>query len=106
MPALKQSRFAASQIGCHFFCVTHGKDMPVRWAVIRWARLFLTHADVAPAINQTGGRETAGSAPRFSKTCIVAESFTPSDRTRLAREAHRDAYDRETTSQTSAEGLA
>jgi hypothetical protein len=28
--------------------------------------LFLTHADVAPAINQTGDREAAGSALRFS----------------------------------------
>src|SRR6266403_5390295 len=96
MPALKQSRFARNQIGSHFFCATHGQGKPVRLAVIRWVRLFLTHADVAPATNQTGGRETAGSAPRFSKRCIVAESFTPSERTRVVREAHRGAYDRET----------
>jgi nitroimidazol reductase NimA-like FMN-containing flavoprotein (pyridoxamine 5'-phosphate oxidase superfamily) len=79
--------------------------MPVRRAMIRWARLFLTHADVAPAINQTGGRETVGSAPRFSKRCIVAESFTPTERTRVVREAHRGAYDRETIYKILDEGL-
>src|SRR5258708_4491791 len=105
MPALKQSRFARNQIGSHFFCATHGQGKPVRRAVIRWTRLFLTHADVAPATNQTGGRETAGSAPRFSKRCILAESFTPSERTRVVREAHRGAYDRETIYRILDEGL-
>ncbi|MGH9676943.1 MAG: pyridoxamine 5'-phosphate oxidase family protein, partial [Candidatus Acidiferrum sp.] len=47
---------------------------------------FPTHAALAPAIN---------SAPSFSMRCIVPESFTPTERTRVVREPHRGAYDRE-----------
>jgi len=43
-----------------------------------------------------GDREAVGSAPRFSKRCTVPESFTPTERTRVIREPHRGAYDRET----------
>src|SRR6202140_3429598 len=32
----------------------------------------------------------------FLKGCIVTESFTPTERTRVVREPHRGAYDRET----------
>jgi uncharacterized protein len=38
----------------------------------------------------------AGSAPRFSMRCTVSESLPPSERTRVVRESHRGAYDRET----------
>jgi nitroimidazol reductase NimA-like FMN-containing flavoprotein (pyridoxamine 5'-phosphate oxidase superfamily) len=43
-----------------------------------------------------GDREAVDSAPRISKRCVVPESFTPSERTRVVREPHRGAYDRET----------
>jgi uncharacterized protein len=43
-----------------------------------------------------GDREAVDSAPRFSMRCIVPESFTPTERTRVVREPHRGAYDRET----------
>jgi hypothetical protein len=43
-----------------------------------------------------GGREAAGSAPCFSMRCAVPETILPTDRTRVVREAHRGAYDRET----------
>jgi nitroimidazol reductase NimA-like FMN-containing flavoprotein (pyridoxamine 5'-phosphate oxidase superfamily) len=42
------------------------------------------------------GREAAGSAPRFSMRCIVPEAIPPTERTRVVRESHRGAYDRET----------
>jgi uncharacterized protein len=45
------------------------------------------HAALAPAIN---------SAPRFSMRCFVPETFPPTERTRVVRESHRGAYDRET----------
>src|SRR6266478_5369463 len=48
--------------------------------------LFLTHAATAPAIN---------SAPRFTQRCLVPESFTPTERTRVVREPHRGVYDRQ-----------
>src|ERR1700719_3292309 len=32
----------------------------------------------------------------FLKRCIVPESFSPTERTRVVREPHRGAYDRET----------
>jgi nitroimidazol reductase NimA-like FMN-containing flavoprotein (pyridoxamine 5'-phosphate oxidase superfamily) len=57
--------------------------------------LFLTHADLAPAINQMSGREAASSAPSFSMRCIVPESTPPTERTRVVRESQRGAYDRE-----------
>ena len=49
--------------------------------------LFLTHAALAPAIN---------SAPGISMRCIVPESFSPTERTRVVREPQRGSYDRET----------
>jgi len=42
------------------------------------------------------GREAAGSAPRFSMRCLVPESFSPTERTRVVREPHRGHYDRDT----------
>jgi len=47
---------------------------------------FLTHADVAPAIN---------SAPRYSMRCIVPDTLPPTERTRVVREPQRGVYDRE-----------
>ncbi len=46
--------------------------------------------------NQMSSRKAAGSAPRFSMRCLVSEPITPTERTRLVREPHRGAYDRET----------
>ena len=43
-----------------------------------------------------GGREAAGSAPCFSMRCLVPEAIPPTERTRVVREPHRGAYDRET----------
>ena len=43
-----------------------------------------------------GSREAAGSAPCFSMRCIVSETTPPTERTRVVRESHRGAYDRET----------
>jgi nitroimidazol reductase NimA-like FMN-containing flavoprotein (pyridoxamine 5'-phosphate oxidase superfamily) len=43
-----------------------------------------------------GGREAASSAPCFSMRCAVPETIPPTERTRVVREAHRGAYDRET----------
>jgi nitroimidazol reductase NimA-like FMN-containing flavoprotein (pyridoxamine 5'-phosphate oxidase superfamily) len=43
-----------------------------------------------------GGRKAAGSAPCFSMRCFVPETIPPTERTRVVREAHRGAYDRET----------
>jgi nitroimidazol reductase NimA-like FMN-containing flavoprotein (pyridoxamine 5'-phosphate oxidase superfamily) len=42
------------------------------------------------------GHEPAGFAPRFSTRCIVPEAIPPTERTRVVRESHRGAYDRET----------
>src|SRR3989441_9967416 len=64
--------------------------------VIRCLRLFLTHAALAPATNQMSSRKAAGSAPCFSMRCFVPETIPPTERTRVVREAHRGAYDRET----------
>jgi nitroimidazol reductase NimA-like FMN-containing flavoprotein (pyridoxamine 5'-phosphate oxidase superfamily) len=64
--------------------------------VIAYLKLFLTHAALAPAINQMGGREAASLAPCFSMRCVVPEIIPPTERTRVVREAHRGAYDRET----------
>jgi uncharacterized protein len=41
------------------------------------------------------GHGPAGFAPRFSMRCIVPEIMPPTERTRVVREAHRGAYDRE-----------
>src|SRR5215470_7393608 len=41
-------------------------------------------------------RVSVGSAPRFSMRCIVSEATSPTERTRVVREPHRGAYDRET----------
>src|ERR1700720_3059265 len=49
-------------------------------------QLFLTHAASA-------GYQLRAT---FLKRCIVTESFTPTERTRVVREPHRGAYDRET----------
>jgi uncharacterized protein len=65
-------------------------------AVIAYLQLFLTHAALAPATNQMGGREAASFAPCFSMRCFVPETIPPTERTRVVREAHRGAYDRET----------
>src|SRR5438132_4288963 len=45
-----------------------------------------------------GGREAAGSAPCFygEKRGAVPETTPPTERTRVVRESHRGAYDRET----------
>jgi uncharacterized protein len=42
-----------------------------------------------------GSREAAGSAPCFSMRCVVPETIPPTERTRVVRESHRGAYDRE-----------
>jgi uncharacterized protein len=42
------------------------------------------------------GHQTVGFAPRFSMRCIVPETIPPTERTRVVRESHRGAYDRET----------
>src|SRR6266849_208793 len=68
----------------------------VRQGVIAYLKLFLTHAALAPAINQMGSRNAAGPAPCFSMRCFVPETIPPAERTRVVREAHRGAYDRET----------
>ncbi len=43
-----------------------------------------------------GGRKAASPAPCFSMRCFVPETISPTERTRVLREAHRGAYDRET----------
>src|SRR6266850_2235922 len=63
--------------------------------VVAYLKLFLTHAALAPATNQMGGREAAGSAPCFSMRCFVPEAIPPTERTRVVRESHRGIYDRE-----------
>src|SRR5436309_451753 len=63
--------------------------------MIGYLKLFLTHAALAPAINQMGGRKAADSAPCFSMRCFVPEAIPPTERTRVVRESHRGAYDRE-----------
>src|SRR3989441_1066260 len=64
--------------------------------VIRCLRLFLTHAALAPATNQMSSRDAAGSAPCFFMRYFVPETIPPTERTRVVRESHRGAYDRET----------
>src|SRR5260370_30765424 len=64
--------------------------------VIRYLRLFLTHAALAPAINQMSDHQPVGSAPCFSITCFVPDTIPPTERTRVVREAHLSAYDRQT----------
>ncbi len=79
--------------------------MKPRAVVLAFKRLFHTHAVLVPAKNQMSGHEPAGSAPRFSKRCIVSEAFTPTERTRVAREPQRGVYDRETIYKILDEGL-
>jgi uncharacterized protein len=67
--------------------------------------LFLTHAALAPAKNQMSGPMQAGFAPRFSMRCIVPEMTSPTERTRVVRESHRGAYDRETIDKILDEGF-
>jgi uncharacterized protein len=43
-----------------------------------------------------GDRVAVDSAPCFSMRCIVPETTPPTERTRVVRESHRGAYDRET----------
>src|SRR5437879_104566 len=52
-----------------------------------------------------GDREAASSAPCFSMRCDVPESISPTERTRVVREAHRGAYDRETVDKILDEGF-
>ena len=73
--------------------------------VIAYLKLSLTHAALAPAINQMSGHQPAGFAPRFSMRCIVPETIPPTERTRVVREAHRGAYDRETIDEILDEGF-
>jgi len=82
-----------------------GGGLPVvRRRFTRYARpqrdsinlLFLTHAAVAPAINF---------ALRFSTRPNVSETFIPNERTRVVREPHRGAYDRETIDKILDEGF-
>src|SRR6201993_4212003 len=73
--------------------------------VIAYLKLFLTHAALAPATNQMSGHEPAGFAPRFSMRCIVPETMPPTERTRVVRESHRGAYDRETIDKILDEGF-
>src|SRR5277367_4649988 len=79
--------------------------MKSRAVVLAFKRLFLTHAALAPAINQMSGHASAGSAPRFSMRCSVSESFTPTERTRVVREPQRGTHDRETVYAILDEGL-
>jgi uncharacterized protein len=79
--------------------------MKPRIVVLAFKRLFLTHAALAPAINQMSGHASAGSAPRFSMRCSVSESFTPTERTRVVREPQRGTHDRETVYAILDEGL-
>jgi uncharacterized protein len=64
--------------------------------VIAYLKLSLTHAALAPAINQMSGHQPADFAPRFSMRCTVPETIPPAERTRVVRESHRGAYDHET----------
>src|SRR6202165_1089476 len=73
--------------------------------VVAYLKLFLTHAALAPAINQMGGREAAGSAPCFSMRCFVPEAIPPTERTRVVRESHRGIYDRESIDKILDEGF-
>jgi len=75
------------QFGGTSFCARGRGRVRSYLGVIECLQLFLTHAALAPAIN---------SAPRFSMRCIVPESISPTERTRVVREPHRGAYDRET----------
>jgi nitroimidazol reductase NimA-like FMN-containing flavoprotein (pyridoxamine 5'-phosphate oxidase superfamily) len=79
--------------------------MKPRAVVLAFKRLFLTHAALAPATNQMSGLESAVSAPRFSQRCIVSESFTPNERTRVVREPQRGVYDRESIYKILDEGM-
>ena len=47
----------------------------------------------------------AGFASRFSLRCIVPEMTSPTERTRVVRESHRGAYDRETIDKILDEGF-
>jgi nitroimidazol reductase NimA-like FMN-containing flavoprotein (pyridoxamine 5'-phosphate oxidase superfamily) len=59
-------------------------------------QLFFIHAVWAPDKKQRARPDAPGSAPCFSMRCVVPESIPPTERTRVVREAHRGAYDRET----------
>ncbi len=52
-----------------------------------------------------GGREAASPAPCFSMRCFVSETTSPTERTRVVRESHRGAYDRETIDKILDEGF-
>jgi uncharacterized protein len=100
----------AHRIGCAHFGWAFSFPPPGTFpdtahGYVRILELFPTHAALAPAINQTNGRGAAGSAPCFSMRCIVSESFTPNERTRVVREPQRGVYDRETVYKVLDEGL-
>src|SRR6266403_1364518 len=65
-------------------------------AVIACVKSLLSHAALTPAIN---------SAPSFSMRCIVPDSLSPTERTRVVRESHRGVYDRETIDKILDEGF-
>src|SRR3989442_15125587 len=87
---------ASIQIGTTFFDAPRQPRISAGSPVIRYLGLFLTHAALAPATNQMSSRKAASSAPCFSMRCFVPETIPPTERTRVVREAHRGAYDRET----------
>ena len=50
-------------------------------------------------------RRLSNKAPRFSTRPILSETFTPNQRTRVVREAHRGVYDRESINKILDEGF-
>src|SRR3979490_248944 len=50
-------------------------------------------------------RRLSTGAPSFSMRCIVPDSLPPTERTRVVRESHRGAYDRETIDKILDEGF-
>jgi hypothetical protein len=54
------------QIGTAFLMVRQAAKRAVSRSVITYLKLLLTHAALAPAINQMGGCEAAFPAPCFS----------------------------------------
>src|SRR5258708_37184354 len=69
----------------------------LHWCARDTILVIVPHSCRFGAGYKSNGRPRNGQpAPCFSMRCIVPEPIPPTERTRVVREAHRGAYDRET----------
>ncbi len=78
----------------------------LHWCARDTILVIVPHSCRFGAGYKSNGRPRNGQpAPCFSMRCIVPEPIPPTERTRVVREAHRGAYDRETIDKILDEGF-